>query len=251
MPSLQDKIVLISGTGGGIGYEAARRFAEQGAIVFGCDLIAENHQASVKRLAAKGLTLYGSGEVDLGNPVHAEQWINDAIKQFGRIDVLFNNASAARFGNLEDFSVDDWYYTTRNELDQVFFSTKFAWPHIADGGVVLNMGSTAAWRGTTATGKVAHCATKGGVVAMTRQLAAEGAKRGIRAVSISPGFIQTPGTAAFVANPEVKQQLLSGVLLNRLGEASDVVSLAVYLASDQASFITGSDFVVDGGMLAT
>ncbi len=251
MTSLQDKIVLISGTRGGIGSEAALRFAEQGAIVFGCDLIAKNHQATADLLESKGLKLYGSGNVDLGDPEHAEKWINDALNQFGHIDVLFNNASAARFGNLEDFSVDDWYYTTRNELDHVFFATKFAWPHISNGGVVLNMGSTAAWRGTTATGKVAHSATKGAVVAMTRQLAAEGAKRNIRAVSISPGFIKTPGTAAFISNPEVKQQLLSGVLLNRLGEPSDVVSLAIYLASDQASFITGSDFVVDGGMLAT
>ncbi|NKI16475.1 SDR family oxidoreductase [Spongiibacter sp. KMU-166] len=251
MKSLQDKVVLISGSGGGIGSEAARRFAEQGAVVFGCDLSAENQQATVDALAADGLTLHGSGSVDLGDPEQAAQWIDDAVARFGRIDILFNNASAARFGNLEDYSVDDWYFTTRNELDNVFFSTKFAWPHIPRGGVIINMGSTAAWRGTTATGKVAHSATKGAIVAMTRQLAAEGAKRGIRAVSISPGFIKTPGTAPFIANTAVKEQLLSGVLLDRLGEPSDVISMALYLASDQASFLTGSDFVVDGGMLAT
>jgi NAD(P)-dependent dehydrogenase (short-subunit alcohol dehydrogenase family) len=250
MDSFRDKVVLITGTGGGLGQEAALRFAAAGATVVGCDLHVDAQQRSAARLAQQGLVLHGEGGVDLGDPQQARHWVETAAAHFGRIDVVFNNASAARFGRMADFAVEDWYYTIRNELDLVFFVTKFAWPHLGAGSVILNMGSTAAWCGTTATGKVAHAATKGGVVAMTRQLAAEGAARGIRAVSISPGVIRTPGTAAFLDDPQMQARLLQGVPLNRAGEPADVIALALFLASEQAGFITGADYVVDGGMLA-
>ncbi len=251
MSLFSDKIVLITGTGGGIGCEAALQFAREGATVYGCDISQAQHQASRDFLSQHGFELKGYGGVDLGDPSQSKEWIDHVVQAEGRIDVLFNNASAAKFGGMENYSIEDWYFTVRNELDLVFFTTHFAWPHLPKGSVILNMGSTAAWCGSTSTGKVAHTATKGGVVAMARELAADGASKGIRAVSISPGFIKTPGTAAFIENPDVKKQLLSGVLLNRPGETSDVINLALFLASDKASFITGSDHLVDGGMLAT
>src|SRR5205085_10916057 len=97
---------------------------------------------------------------------------------------------------------------------------------------------------------VAHCATKGGVLALTRAVAVEGKPHGIRAVSISPGPIETPGTAEVLSNPEVRAGMEAALLVDRLGQADDVAGLAVFLASEQAGFITGADFMVDGGMCA-
>jgi NAD(P)-dependent dehydrogenase (short-subunit alcohol dehydrogenase family) len=174
------------------------------------------------------------------------------VAEYGQIDILYNNASAARFGSIADMSVEDWHYTLRNELDVVFFPTKYAWPQLAlRGGVIINISSVAAWGASTAMGIGAHSAAKAGVVALTRQMAIEGAKHRIRAVSISPGVISTPGTAPFLSNPATRAVLLDGVPLERAGESAAVVATALFIASDEASYITGTDIVVDGGMLAT
>jgi NAD(P)-dependent dehydrogenase (short-subunit alcohol dehydrogenase family) len=194
-----------------------------------------------------------SGDVDLGDPEQARAWVEDAAQRHGRIDVVYNNGSAARVGSIAELSVEDWRFTMRNELDLVFFVTKYAWPVLvrSGGGVVINIASAAGWIGNRSVPFVAHMATKGGVIAMTRQLAAEGGPVNIRAVSISPGTIVTPGTAEVLAVPEVRDALLAQSLIPRLGMPTDVVSLAVFLASDEAGYITGADFAVDGGLTAT
>ena len=245
------KVVLLTGSGGGQGRVAALRFAREGATVVGCDVNAAGHEQTCKLLAAEGLTLHGAAPVDLGEPEQARQWVEAAAEQHGRIDVLYNNASSARFGPVGEFSVEDWRYTMRNEIDLIFFTTKVAWRHLSvRGGVVLNVSSVAAWAGSKAAGISAHAAAKGAVVAFTRQLAVEGARAGIRAISISPGFIATPGTEAFIQNPVSRAVILDGVLMDRPGESDEVVATALFLASAEASFITGTDIVVDGGLLA-
>lgn len=248
---LEGKVALISGTGGGQGRVAALRFAREGACVFGCDLNADAQAVTVALAQEQGLEVAGSGSVDLGDPDQARAWVDAAVARHGRIDVLYNNASAARFGSVAEMTLEDWRYTIRNELDLVFLCTKFAWPHLAQrGGVILNVASVAAWGGSHVAGISAHAAAKGAVVSMTRQLAVEGAKQRIRAVSISPGFVATPGTEAFLQNPAMRRALLDGVLMDRPGECDEVVATALFLASDEASFITGTDIVVDGGLLA-
>lgn len=249
MARFDGKVVLLTGTGGGQGRVAALRFAREGAVVVGCDTHADGHEATRQLLAAEGLVLHGTAPVDLGDPDAAARWVEDAAAQHGRIDVLYNNASAARFGGIAELSVEDWRFTMRNEIDLLFFTTRVAWKHLAvRGGVVLNISSVAAWAGSRAAGISAHAAAKGAVVSFTRQLAVEGAKLGIRAVSIRPGFIATPGTEPFMANPVARAAILDGVLMDRLGESDEVVSTALFLASAEASFIT--DVVVDGGLLA-
>lgn len=251
MNRLAGKIALITGTGGGQGRAAALRFAREGAVVVGCDTDAAAHEETRRLLQADGLELHGSAPVDLGDHEQARAWVDAAARQFGRIDILYNNASAARFGPVAEFSIEDWHYTIRNEIDLIFFTTKYAWKHLAArGGVIINIASTAAWGGSRVAGISAHSAAKGAVVSFTRQLAVEGAPVGIRAVSISPGFVRTPGTAAFVDNPATRRALLDGVLQDRPGEPEEVVSLALYVASDEAAFMTGSDLVIDGGLLA-
>lgn len=246
------KVVLVTGTGGGQGRVAALRFAREGAIVVGCDVQAAGHAETAALLAAEGLLLHGAAPVDLGDPEQARAWVENAAEQHGRIDVLYNNASAARFGLVGEMSIEDWRYTMRNEIDLIFHTTKYAWSHLSvRGGVVLNVSSVAAWAGSNAAGISAHAAAKGAVVSFTRQIAVEGAKLGIRAISISPGFIATPGTEPFLRDPKMRAVILDGVLLDRPGESDEVVSAAMFLASSEASFITGTDIIVDGGLLAT
>ena len=251
MGRLDGKVALITGTGGGQGRAAALRFAGEGARVFGCDINQAGHDETCELVRRAGHRMSGPSPVDLGDPEQAHAWIDAAVAEHGRIDILYNNASAARFGGVADMSIEDWRYTIRNELDLIFYTTKYAWNHLADrGGVVINISSVAAWGGSTVTGISAHAAAKGAVVSFTRQLALEGARHRIRAVSISPGFIATPGTSEFLKNPATRRALLDGVPMDRPGEPDEVVATALFVASDEASFITGSDIVVDGGLLA-
>lgn len=251
MGRLEGKVALISGTGGGQGEEAALRFAAEGAVVVGCDTNADAERETEAAVRAAGGIMTGTGPVDLGDPEAAREWVEGAAATHGRIDIVYNNASAARFGSVADMPVDDWHYTLRNELDLVFFTTKFAWPHLAvRGGVIINVASVAGWGGNAHAGLVAHSTTKAGVVAMTRQMALEGAPLGIRAVSISPGFILTPGTVKALENPAVMQSVVGKIPLGRPGQPAEVVELALFLASDAGAYITGSDHLVDGGMMA-
>lgn len=251
MKRLTGKVALISGTGGGQGRAAALRFAREGAIVVGCDLFVEGHQETQRLMREEGLSLYGSAPVDLGDPKQAQAWIEGAVAEHGQIDILYNNASAAKFAPIAEMSIEDWRYTMRNEIDLIFYTTKYAWKYLAERkGVVINISSTAAWGGSKIAGIAAHAAAKGAVVSFTRQLAVEGASVGIRAVSISPGFVATPGTRAFMENPAARKALLDGVLMDRPGEPEEVVAMALFVASDEASFMTGSDIVIDGGLLA-
>jgi meso-butanediol dehydrogenase/(S,S)-butanediol dehydrogenase/diacetyl reductase len=249
---LSGKIALISGTGGGQGRAAALRFAAEGATVVGCDVSVEGQDETIALVRAAGGAMSGTRErVDLATSAGANAWVEAAIAEHGRIDILYNNASASRFAPIETMTDEDWHFTLRNELDIVFFPTRAAWPHLArPGGVIINVGSTAGWAGSPGAGTLAHNATKGAVIAMTRQLALEGAPHGIRAVSLSPGFVRTPGTAAFLDNPDIRAKLTARIPLGRVGEPEEIVAAAVFIASDEASFLTGSDIVVDGGALA-
>ena len=247
---LEGKVVLISGTGGGQGRAAALRFAADGAIIVGCD-VSGAADAETAGLVTEAGGIMTTMVCDLGDPAEAQAWVERAVSDHGRIDVVYNNASAAKFGSIADLSIEDWRFTIRNELDLVFLTTKFAWPHLAKrGGAIVNVASTAGWQGSRGNGTIAHNATKGGVIAMTRQMALEGAPLGIRANSISPGFIITPGTRAFAENPAVRAQLTNNIPLGRPGEPEDVVGMAAFLASDEAAFITGADIIIDGGTTA-
>jgi len=250
---LQHKVALITGIGGGQGRAAALRFAAEGATVVGCDINGSGAADTLSAVRNAGLDAdIGPDAVDLSEPREARRWVEAAAEDHGRIDIVYNNGSAARPGSIGELSVEDWRFTIRNELDLVFFVTKYAWPILirSGGGAIINIASVAGWTGNRLVPFVAHMAAKGAVIAMTRQMAAEGAPVGIRAVSISPGTIVTPGTADMLAVPEVHDALIAQSLIPRLGQPADVVALAAFLASDEASYVTGADFVVDGGLTA-
>lgn len=250
---LEGKVALITGTGSGQGRAAALKFAQEGALVIGCDLNQQGSDETVALVEAAGYTMTAMAPVDLGDPEAARAWVEESAQIHGRVDVVYNNASGPRFAPIPDMSVEDWRAGIRNELDLVFYVTKFAWPYLAErGGVVINTASTSAWTSTRHLGFAAHCAAKGGVVALTRVIADDGAADGIRAVSISPGPIRSPELERnFLSKvPDAEQMVLSTILANRIGEPEDVANLAAFVASDEAGFITGVDLLVDGGLTA-
>ena len=187
--------------------------------------------------------------VDLADPAAAADWIEWGVGVAGGIDVLYNNASAPRVGPWEEVSYDDWRFTIRNELDLIYTVTKAAWPHLVKSrGLIVNTASVSAWRGATFTEQAAHGAAKGGVLAITRHLAASGAKHGIRANSISPGLIATPQIQPFLDDPQhPMHDMARSHPLGRLGRPDDVAGVALFLASDDAAYLNGIDIVVDGG----
>ena len=247
------RVVLITGTAGGQGRAAALAFAGLGAVVVGCDLKVEDNLETAALVRRAGGTMSVTAPIDLGDPDAARSWVEDAAAQFGQIDVVYNNAASARFAPIPDMTIEDWRYTIRNELDLVFHVTKFAWPHLVatGGGVVINVASIAGLVGSHNAPIAAHAATKGAVIAMTRQLAVEGAPHGIRAVCITPGVVEAPGSAELFPDPAVREALVGANLVRRPGRPTDVAELAVWLASADASWITGANFVVDGGRTVT
>jgi NAD(P)-dependent dehydrogenase (short-subunit alcohol dehydrogenase family) len=251
MKRLEGKVTLITGTGGGQGRAAALRFASEGALVVGCDIQADANAQTTKMVEADGGTMTGMDGVDLGDPEQARQWVEDAAALHGRIDVVYNNASACKFAPIAEMSIEDWHFTIRNELDLIFYVTKYAWNYLAErGGVIINTGSCSGVVGSHTSPAAAHAATKGGVIAMTRQLAVEGAAHGIRVVSISPGPIASPGTEEIFKDPQVMAVMMPSLLIQRPGRPEEIAATAAFLASDDGSFITGANIAVDGGWTA-
>jgi NAD(P)-dependent dehydrogenase (short-subunit alcohol dehydrogenase family) len=245
---LAGKVAFITGTGGGQGRVAAQMFAAEGAHVVGCDLDATGAEETAAIVREGGGQMFSLGPVDLSDREAAHAWVERGIAAAGAIDILYNNASLPKPGFVADVEPEDWGFTIRNELDLIVWATQAAWPHLVGrgGGSIINVASGAGHQGSAGTPGSPHAATKGAVIALTRQFAAEGCPHRIRANSISPGMIVTPGFRAAVAAGWFRPVPMP---LGRLGRPEDVVHLAIYLASDESSWVTGADFVVDGGQL--
>jgi meso-butanediol dehydrogenase/(S,S)-butanediol dehydrogenase/diacetyl reductase len=248
---LDGKTALITGVGGGMGVAAARMFCAEGARVVGCDLDEDGARRTEKEVRADGGEITVMGGVDLGDAEQARAWVDAAVATYDGIDVLYNNASTQRFGALDELSVEDWDFTMRNELDLVFYTVKAAWPHLKayGGGSIINVGSIAALRGVEFMPQNAHSTAKGGVIALTLQLVVEGGPHGIRANVISPGMTETPNTAPMLADPpeRFRKVVLDRIPLGRVGQPEDIVNAAIFLATDESSWISGTNIVIDGG----
>lgn len=234
---LAGRVALITGTAGGQGLAAARLFEEAGATVVGCDIA----------------PTAGAEPVDLTDEDAVRRWVDAAAVEHGGIDILYANAGATRFGPIEQITKQDWEFNLRHELDVVFYPVKHAWPHLkrSDAGAVVLVGSTAGISGSMTNARVAHTVTKGGVVALTKQLAAEGAPYGIRVNCVSPGMIETPATKAdLLAADHPMRHIAAAIPLGRIGHADEVARCARFLASAEASYVTGANLVVDGGWSA-
>lgn len=247
---LEGKVALITGTGGGQGRAAALKFTAEGAKVVGCDVLVEANEETVRQVTAAGGDMVGMAPIDLGDPDQAKAWVDAAVGVHGRVDVLYNNAGIGKHGPMESLTVDDWRFTMRNEVDLVFFVTRFAWEHLKESrGLIISTASVAGHIGLA--NIIPHCSGKGAVLSMSRAFAAEGAAHGIRSVSISPGPIASPVSAHVMADPEQAKAWAATTILHRVGTVDEVAAAAVYLASDDASFMTGCDLAIDGGKAGT
>jgi NAD(P)-dependent dehydrogenase (short-subunit alcohol dehydrogenase family) len=246
---LSGKVCIITGTGGSMGRAAALAFAREGASVVGCDVTVAAAEATAETVRAQGGTMISLQPCRLTEPSECQALVDFAVRAYGRIDVLFNNAAVAYFNWLEDITDEEWNRDRREEVDLVFFLTRAAWPQLkASHGVVVNTASLNALLSFKTLGSLAHTTAKAGIIGMTRQLAMEGRQHGIRANSISPGLIETNQTREQLKDPEWANAMLGKTLLGRLGRPEEVANVALFLASEESSYVTGVDIVVDGGM---
>jgi NAD(P)-dependent dehydrogenase (short-subunit alcohol dehydrogenase family) len=246
---LKDKVALVTGAGSGIGKNSALLFARQGATVFGSDINLETAQAAAAESEEAGFPWAGVTRVDLAQETQIRRWVADSGASAGGIDILVNVAADVRWGWIEDVSLADFRYTLQMVADIIFVACQAVWPEMKrrGGGSIINISSANAHQALRGSPALSYVAGKGAVSSMTRQLAMEGAPHGIRANTIAPGLIVSAGTREVIADPERAEQLRQGHMIARLGAPKDIAWAALYLASDESSWITASDLRVDGG----
>jgi cyclopentanol dehydrogenase len=247
---LAGKVALISGGARGMGAEEARLFAQQGAkLVFG-DVLEEEGKAVEEQIRAAG------GEatfvrLDVTSETDWEHAVATVQRRYGRLDVLVNNAGIGGGRRIEDTTLDDWDRTMAVNATGVFLGTRAAIPALrrAGGGSIVNISSQLGLVGTDSSSPQ-YQASKGAVRLLTKATAIQYAKEGIRANSVHPGPIVTPMTEKRRADPEQYRLTVSRIPLGRYGRPEEVALGVLYLASDESSFVTGSELVIDGGWTA-
>jgi NAD(P)-dependent dehydrogenase (short-subunit alcohol dehydrogenase family) len=251
MKRMQGKVVIVTGSGGSIGRASALRFAAEGAQVVGCDIAAESAAETARLVAASGGAMISVHPSDLTVRSECDRVVAAAVAEFGKVDCLFNNGAMAYFAWIEEMTDETWTKTINEELNLVFLLCRAVWPELVKTrGNIVNVASVSAWGGLELLPGLAHSAAKGAVLSMTRHLAMEGRKHGIRANTVSPGTIETNQTRFILDNPEWSRIQLGRAMMNRMGQPEEVAATVAFLASDDASFITGADIAVDGGIRA-
>ncbi len=249
MSRLENKVALITGAASGIGHATARRFAEEGATVIGFDLnAAGEHWQDVVSLAVGSEFVTG----DVTREADVVSTVEGVSKAHGRIDILVNAAGVSSYGDTTDVEEDEWDRVMNINLKGSFlFAKHAARVMLAQGsGSIVHIASVEGLLGLN--GQISYGTSKGAVIQMTRNMAADFAKRGIRVNCVCPGAIETPLTAVLQdeSMKPIKDQMVSAHLLGRFGEAIEIANAILFLASDEASFVTGHPLVVDGGWTA-
>jgi NAD(P)-dependent dehydrogenase (short-subunit alcohol dehydrogenase family) len=249
---LEGKVCVITGSGGAIGRAAAELFAAEGAKIVGCDINAERAQETVATIRARGGEIVSLQPCDLTRETDCRALLNLAESTYGGIDVVYNNAARGHFAWIEDMSADIFTQCINEELYIVFLLCKLAWPYLIKrgGGSIINTASTSAKIAYKALPGIAHTAAKGGVLAMTRQIAMEGSRHNIRANTISPGLTISYQTQPQLEDPNFWGPMKDKLMLGRPARPEEIAPAALFLASNESSFITGADIPVDGGTTA-
>jgi len=246
---LSGKMALITGAASGIGLATARRFAEEGATV----ILADRDEARLPAALAEIQHSSGSHVAIALDVTVEEAWIraiDEVTRRFGRLDILVNNAGFGRFRSIADTTLEEWRATLAVNLDSVFLGTRHALPLLARSGrgAIVNMSSI---RGLVAgINSGAYSAAKAGVRLFTKVTALEcaAAGNGVRVNSVHPGHVETPLTAPAYSKPEVVRPLLAETPLGRFAQPREIADVILFLASDEASYMTGAEVTIDGGV---
>lgn len=250
---LEGKVAVITGAGSGIGRAMALLFAREGARVLAADINGEAAAQTAAEVEAAGGSCT-SLQVDVIQPDDVRGMIEHAHATYGRIDILCNNAGIGSTTNVVDCEPDDWDRVMAVNVKSVYLGCKYAIPQMIEqgGGVIINTASVAGMVGIVK--RAAYCASKGAVIALTRQVAIEYVGQGIRVNCLCPGTVDSPWVERLLAQADdrmaARQTLEARQPMGRLGTPEEVAAAALYLASDDAAFITGTGLVIDGGWTA-
>lgn len=250
---LQDKVCIITGAGSGIGQSSALLFGSEQAIVVVADIDREKGEETVSQIVSAGGRA-AFVQVDVTSPESAKALTDETIRQFGRIDVLFNNAGISGVGMLHEIEPDVWDRVMNVNIRGVYLPSKYALPHMMErkSGSIINMSSCIAEIGLAL--RASYAATKGAVLALTKSMQVDYAPYNIRVNALLPGTIMTPFVENYLKNsyddPEAAvQSLKKRQLSGDLGRPEDVAKAALFLASDESKFMMGSPLYIDGGVV--
>jgi NAD(P)-dependent dehydrogenase (short-subunit alcohol dehydrogenase family) len=243
---LENKVAIITGAGSGIGQTIALIFSKEGAKVVVADLFEEGGLETVNQIKEKG----GKAifvKTDVSDPKDIDKMVEKCLDEFSKVDVLVNNAGIYKSLPLTETSEEDWDKILKINLKGVFLGSKRVIPEMINQGKgkIVNTASIAGLVGFEESS--AYCASKGGVISLTREMALEYASKKININCIAPGVIKTSMTKEMLNNPEIKENLSKSTPYSRLGEPEDIAYAALYLASDESDFVNGETLVVDGG----
>ncbi len=247
---LEGKVAVVTGGSLGIGAGIAQRLASEGAAValdyFARRDAADSVAAAITAAGGRALVV----QADVSQVADVQRLISQAVSQFGRLDILVNNAGIEQPTPFENISEQQWDRQIGVDLKGVFFASQAAWRQFTaqgGGGVIINISSV--HEELPMVGNAVYCVAKGGLRMLTRTLANELARRQVRMVNIGPGAIETPINQATLDDPVRKAALLGEIPLKRIGSPADIANAVVWLASDQASYVTGTTLFVDGGLM--
>jgi NAD(P)-dependent dehydrogenase (short-subunit alcohol dehydrogenase family) len=246
---LQGKVAVVTGASRGIGRCTALAFAEAGAklALTGRDRAKLEESLALVRAAGAEAEMY---LCDVREEMQVRQLASDVAKRFGKVHILVNNAGTAIRKNVIDFSMDEWRALTDTNITGVFLMCKYIVPLMKGNGYGRIINLTSIMAHVTSTGRGVYSATKHAVAGLTKALALELVDDKITCVAISPGFIATDLTAPLRADPAKNQALMDQTPMRRWGQPEEIASLALYICSDQAAFMTGNDVLMDGGWCA-